>query len=438
MLKVTSNAAPSKPKVGRPARGTVVRTRDGRYQPMVTLADGSRMRLSPLPQGTSKREAQRIALKEAVAAQAKERVGAEPAGPVAEGETLQDYAERWVADRERRGLATAAEGLGTLKRWVFPTLGPRALNTITVTDVRQLVADFDATVQAGASWQTARNAWVLVAKLLDDASNAKSPALRVLGANPAVGVRGPDRGGQKAKCYLHPSEFQKFVKCDAVPLRWRRMVALSVYLVPRASELDALEWSDVDVERGIVHVHQALDRSRKGTKPTKTKGTRRFAVEPALLPLLRAMHTEASGQGLVLGNTVKLTGRCEKLRAFLRRAEVDRAELFAATETQKPLTWHDLRATGLTWMAVRGDDPLKIQQRAGHTDFTTTQGYIREAEAVREGFGDVFPALPKALVGPTFARDFRTRAKNLNHSGAGHGTRTRDPELGKLMLYQLS
>ena len=56
-------------------------------------------------------------------------------------------------------------------------------------------------------------------------------------------------------------------------------------------------------------------------------------------------------------------------------------------------------ATGLTWMAVRGDDPLKIKQRAGHSTFSTTGLYIRQAEAVREGFGQVFPTLPDSLLG---------------------------------------
>jgi hypothetical protein len=49
-------------------------------------------------------------------------------------------------------------------------------------------------------------------------------------------------------------------------------------------------------------------------------------------------------------------------------------------------------------MAVRGDDPLKIQHRAGHKDFKTTQGYIREVEHLREGFGTPFPTLPADLV----------------------------------------
>jgi len=62
------------------------------------------------------------------------------------------------------------------------------------------------------------------------------------------------------------------------------------------------------------------------------------------------------------------------------------------------MTFHDLRATGLTWLAIRGDDPLKIKQRAGHAAFTTTEGYIREAESVRDVFGDVFPTLPARSV----------------------------------------
>ena len=49
-------------------------------------------------------------------------------------------------------------------------------------------------------------------------------------------------------------------------------------------------------------------------------------------------------------------------------------------------------------MAIRGDDPLKIQQRAGHTTFEMTQKYIRTAEAVGEVIGAVFPALPDSLL----------------------------------------
>ena len=49
-------------------------------------------------------------------------------------------------------------------------------------------------------------------------------------------------------------------------------------------------------------------------------------------------------------------------------------------------------------MAIRGDDPLKIQQRAGHRTFEMTQKYIRTAEAVGEVIGATFPPLPDGLI----------------------------------------
>jgi len=49
-------------------------------------------------------------------------------------------------------------------------------------------------------------------------------------------------------------------------------------------------------------------------------------------------------------------------------------------------------------MAVRGDEPLKLMQRAGHADYSTSALYIRTAEAVRDGFGAVFPPLPAELL----------------------------------------
>jgi hypothetical protein len=83
---------------------------------------------------------------------------------------------------------------------------------------------------------------------------------------------------------------------------------------------------------------------------------------------------------------------------MLERPASPRAELFSNSKTHKNLTRHDgSRTTGITWMAVRGDDPLKIQHRAGHEKFVTTEGYIRTAEDLRSGFGSVFPPCLRTL-----------------------------------------
>jgi hypothetical protein len=94
--------------------------------------------------------------------------------------------------------------------------------------------------------------------------------------------------------------------------------------------------------------------------------------------------------------------RREDLAAYLRKclgyASVTRAELFADNDVQRPISFHDLRATGITWMAMRGDDALAIQQRAGHTTFGTTQGYVRLAGTLGT-VGAVFPPVPRFVTG---------------------------------------
>lgn len=119
-----------------------------------------------------------------------------------------------------------------------------------------------------------------------------------------------------------------------------------------------LTWDDVDLEHGIVHVHRATCGRTGRLKELKTGEARRGPIEPELLPMLNAMHDEAVGQARVC----PLRGINDNLartpRHFLRVAGVKREELFVQGDrTRKATTFYDLRATGITWMALRGDNP---------------------------------------------------------------------------------
>ena len=47
---------------------------------------------------------------------------------------------------------------------------------------------------------------------------------------------------------------------EDVPLLWRRIVSLMVYLYPCLGELHALQWEDVNLEHGNLHIRQSRDR----------------------------------------------------------------------------------------------------------------------------------------------------------------------------------
>jgi integrase len=315
-------------------------------------------------------------------------------------ETVELWSERWVKAREDRGLESARDDRSRLRTHILPLIGRERIATIGAGRLEDVRDKLDQKVRAEElSWKTAQHCWAVVRGMFRDAKNAKNRELRVREDNPCLGIAPPDRAAPKAKQYLFPSEFARLVACPKVPVFWRRAFALTTYLFLRASELEALGWDDVDFEHGKVHVHRSLKRYTRVDKATKTGSTRRFTVERALLPLLSAMKNETGGRGRILGDLgLDKYGLSRSLREYLAVAGVDRPELFTNDRTRKWITFHDLRATGITWLAVQGVDPLKIKQRAGHAHLSTTEKYIRVAEELRPGFGTPFPALPPSIV----------------------------------------
>ncbi len=384
--------------MARPSTGTVQWFGD-HWRARVTLPDGSRPWLD-LPRTIAQAdEAQAKAKARELAAFVREHgyQRADDGALVGDNETVREYAERWLNDRERRGFRSVKDDRQRLNTHAFPLVGDVAVRAVTARELRALVASLDDKTRAGAlAATTARKAWGLVAKLFTDAQSSKVEALRVRDDNPASGVAPPDGGHTKAKAYLYPSEFLALVACEAIALRFRRLYALAVYTYCRAGELEALQVEDVDLEHGTVHVHRAVAHSGE-VRETKTGETRRVRLEPTLRPLLEALMRGRTGGDRVIALPSREDGAA-MLRRHLQLAGVTRAELYADDATRIPLTFHDLRATGITWRAVRGDDPLKIQRDAGHRDLATTQRYIREASVYGDGFGDVFPELPASLL----------------------------------------
>lgn len=227
------------------------------------------------------------------------RARARDAAPA--GDDCSAWFALWIAGRRRRGYTSTPENSSHYREHIVPAIGTKHVRDWTADDLRTLCSVLDVKVQQGElAWKTARNVWGTATKMCEDACSSKLEALRVRVDNPAAGVQGPDRGAKTVKQYLFPSEFLRFVECERVPLAWRRAVAIAVYLFPRSSELRVLRWEDVDLEHGTVHIHRARDRNTGEEKPTKAKAARRFNVEPAVLPLLRAMHREAGAAGVVL------------------------------------------------------------------------------------------------------------------------------------------
>jgi integrase len=341
-------------------------------------------------------------------------------------ESVADWFGRFHKAKEGRGLSSVGDMRGRAKKWILPAFENKALADITREDLEGIVRRLDDAVSAfqahgpGAgrlSPSTAANVWGDLQHALDEACSAKDPALRVLTANPGQHVRGPETGADREGQILYSDELLalvagKSVRPDGidVPMYRRRCYAMAVYTKARSSELEALTKTDVDFGHGTITISKQVDRAAKATettpartatKQTKTKRVRTIDIEPNLRPLVAALIECPAGQGGRLVHMPPPEDRAELLRKDLKTVGVTREALFVEHDPlRRSIVFHDLRDTGLTHMAVRGDSPIVIQWAGGHTDFKTTQGYIDRGRVEARRIGAPLPPLPPDLAPP--------------------------------------
>lgn len=384
--------------MGRKRSGTIEQ-RGGKFYVRLTVSldNGKKARRRALIPGVRTLE-EAEARKGRVAAKATGMVFAAHTAPsITFGQYLESL---WIPARKRRGLKTASKDRERLRNHVVPVLGKIAMQDIVEDDVRSVVERLDEKMQDKDSrfgWRTARHVWMSTRKLFKDACKSKVAALRVLTVSPAANVEGPDRGAEKSKQWLYPMEFAQLMACPDVPLRWRRIYAVATLLFLRWGEVRALAWRDIDLVHGIAHVHEQIDNETSEITATKTEDVRDVPIEPSLMPLLRAMRREQPEVERLFDSIDKPS---LELRAHLLRAGVGRSALHRNLKTSLAVRFHDLRATGITWMAIRGDSPMRIRDRAGHTQLSQTEEYIRRAELVGSNVGAPFPTLPPSVLGP--------------------------------------
>jgi len=222
------------------------------------------------------------------------------------------------------------------------------------------------------SLKTINNALTVLSKLLSVAEEQ-----RVIAQSPRVRLF--------AKLPKPPFDFLSFEEAEqlasAVEPEWRPLVLVGLKTGLRQGELIGLQWADVDLPRGKLHVRRTIWRGVSGLP----KGGRERTVDlpgSAVDALKGHRHLrgpfvfcQEDGQPLTDG---LMNG---PLRRALKRADICRE--------QGRIGWHDLRHTYGSHLAMRGVPLTVIKELMGHATIDMTERYAhlspdtrREAVAV--------------------------------------------------------
>jgi integrase len=306
--------------------------------------------------------------------------------------TTRDFALEYLRRLEREGLrpnsirlaqGELAYALPSLKDpKAHDPLGRMRLQEVKPVHVRAAV---DRVIEAGYAPRTVARVLMRLKALFREALR-----LELVARNPAEAIQVRLPKGEKAARALEPEEVARLLEA-AEASRSRDMALLLRLMLEtglRRGEALALQWGDVDLERGEVRVWRAWAKvgSKGAFTPLKTPTAKR--VVPLPLGLLRRLKArkeellerlnpeEVNGLHLVGGvKPVDPDAFNHYLRRLAERAGLGRVRV------------HDLRHTWATLALSRGIPLEVVSERLGHASPTITLNVYRHLlEEERRGY----------------------------------------------------
>lgn len=274
--------------------------------------------------------------------------------------TVAEFAAAWLAEKRltlRPGTWVRYEEYVRLH--LLPTLGKRRLADLTPAHLGALYA---AKVAAGLSRQTVRHLHVTLKGMLRQAVLAGA-----LTQNPADRAPVPrvERAPRRAFTADQATRFLAGVGGD----RLAALYLLLIYTGAREGELFALQWGDVDLERGLIRI-QRTARPVKGAgmvvgEPKSRSGRRALPLtEPAVAALREQRARELPGPWVFPSRA----GTPLRANNWLRR---DYYPLLDRLDVPR-LRPHELRHTFATLLMALGEHPGVVQHLLGHSSIDVT------------------------------------------------------------------
>ena len=304
--------------------------------------------------------------------------------PDSQSVTVAEAGHQWLESCTGLERTTRVQYDGHLRLHIVPLIGATKLSQFTVPMARA----FEDKLAKDRSPAMVRKVMTSLGSILADAQERGLVAQNVV-SNLRSHRRGKKKDvGQHRKPKLKvgvdipaPKEVSALIAAlDRIAPRGRALLLTAIFTGLRASELRGLPWSNVDLKRGELHVHQRGDRYGV-IGPVKTNGSwRTVPLPPMLVTTLREWKLACPPNDLDLvfpsgrGGVRKLSGIIED---DLTPAWIA-ARVVTRTGKAKYTGMHTLRHFYASWCINRKRDgalelPLKVVSvRLGHASIQMT------------------------------------------------------------------
>ena len=287
-------------------------------------------------------------------------------------ETLNEYLDRWLntSAAPRLRERTLRDYRSLLARYVRPVLGHKMLPAVMPLDIQDL---YTSMLESGLSPRTIRYTHAVLSSALKQAVK-----WQLLPRNAAEYVDLPRQ--KRTEMYAMSKDEVASFLATAKEDRWGTLFLLAVTTGMRPGEYMGLQWKDVNLDEGMIHVNKSLVRNKsewRFDEPKTAKSRRTVKLAPTVVKSLRAHRSRQAA---------------ERLRAGIRYQDYD---LVFATDAGQPLESHnlikrhfkpildraglpetirlyDLRHTCATLLLAAGEHPKIVSEMLGHASIQLT------------------------------------------------------------------
>lgn len=214
---------------------------------------------------------------------------------------FEPYVREWLKTYKTQKLRenTISGYTSYLRRHIFPAWASTPIDEITTRDIQNFLNE-----RKEMSGKTLREMLNLLKQIFDSAVEDK-----IIAENPARSSRISNPGKASVKREAIDGDTMRTIIQGLLALQEndRRFLALAIYSGMRKGEIIGLQWSDIDLERNVIHVRRSANVNKGKAILGETKseaGTRDIPITPELMKNLVPIKSD----GYVLTSTKDPTG----------------------------------------------------------------------------------------------------------------------------------